>query len=209
MEMKVASILLGLALLLCATPAISDPLTFRGLGASSKKENVLKVFPQARSKNSYSCSQGETIERSPEGETMCETLEVDSYLLDNIEFDLGFKFNVDGTLRYVSLWKKYGTYGTDEGKVPASTINSAFMSLADLLTSKYGPSAIDLFRMRPTNEIDKKSEWQPGRGTTMQFGGDRISLSSSGVESRTAPGLFVGTVQIFYTFAKRDEFDKF
>lgn len=206
--MRIASILLGVVSLMCASPAMSEALTLRGLGASAKSADVRKVFPQARPQND--CRQGETVSRSAEGETLCAQLTFDGYLLDNIPFDVTFVFNPDGTLRYISLLKLYGTFQTDEGSVRAGTINSTFTSLADLLSSKYGPAVANppgsYLRRGP---VDNEFEWQPGRGTKWQSGGDRISLKSDGTESKTTPGLFRGSVQIFYRFAKRDEFDKF
>jgi hypothetical protein len=192
-----------------STPAWSQTLTFRGLSYNSKQADVLKIFPLARPQN-Y-CRAGETVSRNASGLSLCEQLSVDGYVLDNVSFDLTFVFNPDGTLRYVSLIKMFGKYGKDEGNtVPVGTINTTFTSLADLLSSKYGPAVADppgsfLRRGAPDSEL----EWQPGRGTKWQDGGDRISLRSDGTESKTTPGLFRGTVQIFYTLARCDEFNKF
>ena len=94
--------------------------------------------------------------------------------------------------------------------MPVGTIKTTFTSLADLLSSKYGPAVADppgSFLRRGV--ADSELEWQPGRGTKWQAGGDRISLSSDGTESKTTPGLFRGTVQIFYRLARRNEFNKF
>jgi hypothetical protein len=191
-----------------ATPAWSQKLTFRGLGSTSTRADVLKTFPLAQSQN-Y-CRTGETVSRNADGLTLCEQLLFNDYMLDNVSFVATFLFNPDGTLRYVSLQKLFGTYRTDDGSVPVGTINTAFTSLADLLSSKYGsavanPPGSFLRRGAPDSEL----EWQPGRGTKWQAGGDRISLSSDGTESKTTPGLFRGSVHVFYTFARLEEFDKF
>jgi hypothetical protein len=191
-----------------ATPAWSQNLTFRGLSSTSTRADVLKTFPLAQSQNF--CRKGETVSRNAGGLKLCEELSFEGYMLDNVSFDATFLFNPDGTLRYISLLKLFGTYQTDDGSVPVGTINTTFTSLADLLSSKYGPAVTDppgsfLRRGAP----DSGLEWQPGRGTKWQAGGDRISLRSDGTESKTTPGLFRGTVQIFYTLARREEFDKF
>lgn len=194
--------------LVVATPAWSQNLSFRGLSSTSKRADVLKVFPLSHSRN-Y-CSASETVSRSADGLTLCEQLLFEGYMLDNVSFDVTFAFNPDGTLRYVSLLKLFGTYRTDEGSVPVAIIRSTFVSLADLLSSKYGPAVTDppgSFLQRGV--AGSKLEWQPGRGTKWQAGGDRISLSSDGTESKTTPGLFRGAIQIFYTLARREEFNRF
>ena len=206
--MKVMFVLMGLVFLLDADPAISSSLNFRGLSAAARDVDVRKIFPKVRQQN-Y-CRQGETVSRSAEGETLCSQLTFDGYILDNTAFDINFIFSPDGRLRYISLIKLYGNYRDDEGSVKASVINSTFTSLSDLLSSKYGPAVSDppgsyLQRGPVNNEL----EWQPGRGTKWQSGGDRISLKSDGAETRTKLGLFRGSVQIFYRFARRDQFDKF
>ena len=195
--------------LVVATPAWSQSLAFRGLSSNSTNADVLKVFPLARTEND--CRAGDTVSRNAEGLTACARLSTEGYMLDNVSFDVSFVFNPDGKLRYVSLIKMFGRYGRDEGDVvPVATIRSTFTSLADLFSSKYGPAVTD----PPGSYLrqgaaDSELEWQPGRGTKWQGGGDRISLSSSGTESKTTPGLFRGTIQIFYRLARRDEFSKF
>lgn len=205
--MKAISSLLAVACLLVASPTWAQ-LTFRGLGSSSTSADVRKLFPQARPQN-Y-CRQGETVERSADGLTLCEKLGFNGYALDGVSFDVSFGFNPDGTLRFVSLIKLYGSYRPNGGSVSPGTINSTFYSLMDLFSSKYGPSVANppggLLRRGP---VDHELEWQPGRGTKWQAGGDRILLRSSGLESKIEPGQYKGTVQIFYQFAKREEFDKF
>lgn len=191
-----------------ATPAWSQSLTFRGLSSISKNADVLKVFPLSQPQNF--CRKGETVSRNASGLTQCEELTFEGYMLDNVSFHATFRFNPDGTLRYISLLKLFGTYQTDDGSVPVETINTTFTSLADLLSSKYGPAVADLpgsFLRRGAPNSER--EWQPGRGTKWQTGGDRISLRSDGTESKTTPGLFRGGVHIFYTLARREEFDKF
>lgn len=209
---RVFLLLFGPALLLylvVAAPARAENLTFRGLNSNSTSADVMKLFPSARPESS--CRNGETVSRNADGETLCRRLWLGAYPLDNMSFDMAFVFTPDGKLRYVSLIKDFGNYERDEGKiVPAEVIQSAFTSLADLLASKYGPAVSDPPRSYlRRGAADSRLEWQPGRGTKWQSGGDRISLSSHGLESKTVPRLFRGTIQIFYTFARREEFERF
>lgn len=201
----VAAVFLGLAL---TTPSWAEGFSFRGLDARSTRADVSRLFPQAQTQSD--CFNGEAVARSSDGITHCEQLFVESYPLDNLDFGLTFIFNLEGTLRYVSLHKSFGAFRTDEGSVSLGTIHSTFQSLADLLSSKYGPSVADspsdMIRLNPD---DRRREWQPGRSNSWQAGGDRLTLSADGRQSRTAPGLYRGSVHIFYTFARREEFDRF
>lgn len=205
--MKFISLLIVTLGLTIASHAMAEPLTFRGLGSSSTSADVKRVFPQV--KNDNLCRDGEKSSRSADGETKCEQLRLTNYVLDNIEFNVSFIFNMDGTLRHVSIIKLYGVYTADKVPVSAGTLRSTFRSLADLLSSKYGPAVDDApgydLKFSP---VDQKLQWQPGRGEKWQSGGDRISLSTSGIESRTEPGMYNGTIHIFYTFAKRDQLDR-
>ncbi len=205
--MRITFATIGLAALFWAGQVHAQALTFRGLGASSISADVRKEFPQARVQN-Y-CNEGETLKRSGEGETLCAELAVENYVLDNVSFDLTFMFNPDGTLRYVLLTKTYGNFRSEEGGATVATINATFTSLADLLSSKYGPPVADAPRPTFGGPVEDAREWQPGGGPRFRAAGDHISLTSRGIESRTKPGTFRGSIQIFYRLAKRAEFDKF
>lgn len=206
--MRAALTLIGIINLLLAGPAVAEPLSFRGLSASSKSSEVRKIFPNAQRKNI--CRAGVDFFKTSDGEMLCEELFVDNYALNGLTFKASFLFNPDGTLRHVSLLKQFGAYGKNGQGVPATAINSAFISLADLISSKYGQEVADppgaFMRLGP---VGGKREWQPGRGTKWQHGGDRIALSADAIEKSAAPGLYVGSVQIFYSFAKKGEFDRF
>jgi hypothetical protein len=166
------------------------------------------MFPQAQTQSD--CSNGQAVARSSDGVTHCEQLFVEIYPLDNIDFRLTFIFNPEGTLRYVSLIKSFGAPRTDQGSVSLGTLHSTFQSLADLLSSKYGSAVADSpMDMLQLNSDDRRREWQPGRSNNWQDGGDRLTLNARARESSTTPGLFRGSVQIFYTFARRGEFDRF
>lgn len=200
--------LVGVAVwsLCVAIPASAAPLTFRNLGAASTKADVLKVFPNAQVENN--CSSGETLARSAEGVTLCEELTVDDVRLDNIDFSATFAFNPDGHLRYLSLMRISGG-GFKGTTADIALARSVASSLADLLSTKYGPPVKD----PPGSFIRRKEElleleWQPGRGDKWMSGGDRISLSAEALESRRQPGSYLITVQLFYRFARRQELDK-
>lgn len=204
--MRGAALFISLASGFLASSAMAEPLTFRKLGASSTREAVLKVFPTAITKN-Y-CKSGQRLESSSEGNTLCDKLLVEPYTLDGLNFQAGFIFAPDGRLRYVNLIKSYGRYGSEEGLVSLSEIKTDYASLQDLLLSKYGPSTRDPLQFG-VGDYSGEMRWQPGRGTELQSGGDRISLNWSARESLKTPGRYRGTIQIFYTFAKVTEFDKF
>lgn len=195
-------------LTLCfATSAEAETLSFRGLDSSSRKADVLRVFPSADAESD--CRPGEEFARSSEGLTQCEVLRVD-YELDGLVFDGTFMFSPEGTLRYVALTRSFGWGRSEAGTVRRATAESAFQSLADLFASKYGPSVRGSpSSLLPSNPLRQTLEWQPGRGTAWQSGGDRISLTSDLRESPTTPGMFRGSMQVFYTFARRGEFDRF
>ena len=204
--MKLIHIAWAAALLTMSTTASAAPLTFRGLSASSTKSDVLKAFPKAVPRST--CRAGETTARSASGVTDCVHVIVDGYKLDNDLFSLSFIFNPNGSLRYVSVMKMYGGF-RDTGLVPLTTIRSAAQSMSDLLASKYGPAVLDA----PGSFGRLKSsvlalEWQPDRGTTWQSGGDRVSLQADAYEGKTTLGLFYGSVQVFYTFARRADLDR-
>lgn len=206
--MRQLKILVLLFSLVASTPAWAEPLKFRGLDSGSTRSDVLAVFPQAVADNP--CRSGETLSRSADGPTLCEQLRLDGYELADLEFDVSFIFTPTGTLRYVSLSKTVGRWGTDEGTVSLAAIESMYRSLADLVSSKYGPAVTDPpSSLMPRSSGNNQLEWQPGRSSDWQAGGDRISLSSDARESRTAPGRYRGGVHLFYTFARRDEFDRF
>jgi hypothetical protein len=206
--MKILGMVVGFLCLALATPSWAQGFSFRGLDARSTKADVSRMFPQAQTQSD--CSNGEAVARSSDGVTHCEQLFVESYPLDNLEFRLTFIFNPEGTLRYVSLIKSFGAFRTDEGSVSLGTLHSTFQSLADLLSSKYGSAVADSpLDMMQLNSDDRRREWQPGRSNNWQDGGDRLTLSTEGRQSRTAPGLYRGSVHIFYTFARREEFDRF
>lgn len=201
-------IALSACLLMCSPlSAHSQTFSFRGLDSSSRRSDVLSVFPEARLERE--CANGEEYSRSSEGLTQCEVLHIE-YELDGQQFDGTFMFSIEGTLRYVGLTRSFGFGRNEVGTVRRETADSAFRSLADLLASKYGPSVSDTPRsLLGYNPLFQERQWQPGRGTRWQSGGDRISLTSDLRESRTTPGRFRGTLQVFYTFARRGEFDRF
>lgn len=186
--------------------ASSEPLTFRGLGATSTQADVLRSFPSAQVEN-Y-CNTGETLARSAEGVTLCAQLRVDEITLDNSTFSGTFSFDPDGHLRYLSLMRILGAgfKGTANDIASARSITT---SLADLLSTKYGPSVKDSpdAWMHLKEEL-VKLEWQPGRGDKWLSGGDRISLSAEANESARNPGNFVVTVQLFYRFARKQELNQ-
>jgi hypothetical protein len=188
-------------------PAHSQTLSFRGLDSSSQRNDVLRIFPEARVESQ--CRNGEEYSRSADGLTQCDVLTVE-YELDAQIFNGTFLFNTEGSLRYIGLTHSFG-WGRDEaGIIPRETAESAFRSLADLLASKYGPSVSDTPRsLLGHNPLSQERQWQPGGGTRWRSGGDRISLTSDLRVSRTSPELYKGSLQVFYTFARRGEFDRF
>lgn len=205
--MKATAMLIAGIYLCAAAPAHSDSFSFRELNANSVKSDVLTAFPHATEGND--CRDGEDYSRSSDGLTQCKNLTVAIYELDNIPFTLTFMFSVEGFLRYVSLDYAFG-YGRNEEGLPLTTVRSSFWSLADLISSKYGSTVTDPpSSLRAPDPSRDDLEWQPTNGIRWQAGGDRISLSSYRVESRTNPGLYKGTLQIFYTFARRDQFKQF
>ena len=191
-----------------ATPAYSQTassLSFNGLTGKSTRADVLKVFPKAEMQND--CNHGETESRTADGVTACEQLAFEGYKLDNDTFKVTLEFNTNGTLRYVSVLKLLGDY-PPEGKLARSTVESKVASLADLLSSKYGPSVrnvpgASLFGARKIADY----EWQPGRGSEWKSGGDRVALTADG-NDLDGSGIVGGSIHIFYTFARAAELDR-
>lgn len=66
----------------------------------------MKEFPAAIRKNN--CKSGQTVQRSANGETLCETLELSDYVLDGTTYEASFMFDINGRLRYVSLIMQWG-----------------------------------------------------------------------------------------------------
>lgn len=129
-------------------------------------------------------------------------------MLDNNDFDVTFIFNPDGTLRYVSLLRSFGDYRNEMDQVPISTISSAAVSLSDLLASKYGQAVKDAPSGFLSKERLLEMEWQPGRGASWKSGGDRVALRAEATESKKNPGLYRGSIQIFYTFTREVELNR-
>lgn len=197
------------ALLICGS-AVAQPLNllaFQGLDGRSTRADALKLFPTVARENQ--CSKGQASSRSAEGETACETFVVDAYKVDNTEFKLTFIFTIEGQLRYVSLLHHYGSPHRDLPGVKREEIAIRYRSLADLLSTRYGPAVVDssglsLALASTVGEL----EWQPGRGSKWIAGGDRVKLFADAIEKRSEPGAYWGTVHIFYTFGRRSEADR-
>lgn len=207
--MRITPVLFAVIGLLMASPTMSKGLSFRGLTASSFRSDVLKTFPNAEASRSIICDRNQKTTRSADGETLCDEVEIREYVLDNTPFSVTFGFNPDGTLRYISLIKQFGRLQKGAAVIDAGTVKSTFTSLADLISSKYGPAVVDSPSFLLYGSHSREFEWQPGRGTKWQNGGDRIKLKADGYPSLESPQIHYGSIQIFYEFAKRGEFDKF
>lgn len=188
------------------TPAAAQPsiLAFQGLSGTSNQADVLRVFSKAKAENS--CSAGQASNKSADGEVACGTLKVETYVVDNTTFELTFMFTLEGKLRYVSLLRIYGIPGPDGSGVPKSEIAIRYASMADLLSTRYGPAVREApgAMFRSSTKIGEL-EWQPGRGQEWQEGGDRLKLSADAMERSQSPGTYWGSVHVFYTFARRGE----
>ena len=195
-----------LLLVLCSGYASAQGMTFRGLTSASKTADVMKEFPSAIRKNN--CKSGQTVQRSANGETLCETLELSDYVLDGTTYEASFMFDINGRLRYVSLIMQWGHPVLDIPPITTAELDSRFHSLADLISSKYGPATETPLPFFSLDKNDKKLEWQPGRGTRWQSGGDRIQISSSTIKE-VEPSKVWAMLSVFYTFARREEFDRF
>lgn len=194
---------------LCSQPAAAQEMNFRGLNGQSTRQDALKAFPAALVLDA--CSAGEKELRSAEGSTDCKQMELPVYELDGKKFELTILFSLGGNVRHISLLQSVGRPSTGEGNVDRGALSSAFVSLADLVSSKYGASVSDMqsCRSTPANAVCYKREWQPGRGSFWKPGGDRIFLEVSGREGRLTPQKFWGSIHLFYTFAKTAEFERF
>ncbi|MDO9474030.1 MAG: hypothetical protein Q7J28_13315 [Caulobacter sp.] len=200
----------GLMTFLLAAGAFAQPsakLAFQGLDGRSAQADVLKKFPQATREND--CAAGETVSRRADGDVACESLVLDAYEVDGVDFKARFLFSIEGKIRYVSLLRQYGSPLRELPGVKREEIASRFSSLADLLSTKYGSAVADppgslLGVGRRVGDL----EWQPGRGTKWMSGGDRISLSADAYEKRTSPGTYWGSVHIFYVFGRSGEADR-
>lgn len=190
-----------LILVLVASQAVAGtPLTFRGLSSKSTWADVKSAFPAAEIR--HTCNKGQTMARSANGVTLCDQL-ITTYDLDQNTYKATFIFNPNRTLRYVSLLKFFGEDGLRGSKQDIPTASSTANSLADLLSTKYGPPVID----PPGSLLRLKSEillleWQPGRGVNWQSGGDRIKLEAEAIEAAKSSGKYIISVQLFYTFAR-------
>ncbi len=207
--MRITPILIAVIGLLVANPAMSKGMNFRGLTASSTPTDVLKTFPQAEPSRTMLCRPGEKTMRSADGETLCYVIEIPDYVLDNTHFSVTFIFNPDSTLRYVGLIKQFGRLQKGAAAIDVSTVKSIFVSLADLISSKYGPAVDNSPSLLLFGSSNNEYEWQPGSGTKWQNGVDRIKLKAEGFPTLETPGIHYATINIFYEFAKRGEFSKF
>lgn len=171
-------------------------------------QDVLKTFPIAQKQNE--CSKGEVEQKSSDGSTACEILRVESYNIGDTEFDLSFMFNLDGTLRYVSILKSMGSpRGADQG-VEKSDIERLFRMMIEPLSAKFGGSVVESPGASYQSKYSiGKIEWQPGNGVTWKSGVDRVELSADAVERTRWPGTFFGSVHIWYAFIRRADVSKF
>lgn len=180
--------------------------SFQGLSAASRRADVLHVFPAAKADTQ--CIGDEAVARSAEGTTDCHTLELARYHVNDLDFSVTFIFNVDGTLRYVGVNHQFGKLGYDGNFVKKGEISTFYWSFIELLSTKYGPAVrVSGDGVRLSHDVGR-AEWQPTRPGAWQIGGDRINLSANEWESPRVPGAFWGSIQMFYTFAKRAETDR-
>lgn len=185
----------------------ASPAAFRGLDGGSRRPDVMKVFPAAKPKND--CAAGETERKSSEGSTSCNMLVFDGYELNDTTFDLTFQFNLDGTLRYVSVIKIMGTPGGADRGVDKLAIERLFSTMIEPLSARYGQSVTDApgayFKSKyKVGEI----EWQPGNGREWRSGVDRVKLSADAIERIKWPATYFGSVHIWYSFVRRADVSK-
>lgn len=200
---------IGLFLLMAGNMAeAASPAAFRGLDGNSREQDVLKVFPTA--KLDWVCRSGETAQVSREGKASCEEIFLDPYIINDTDFRLTFIFNLDGTLRYVSILKIMGSYAGANSGVERSAIERLFFSLIEPLSAKFGPSVVDSpDDLHRSERYVGSIEWQPGNGRAWREGVDRVSLSAEAHERTKWPGTYVGSVHIWYSFVNRGELSKF
>lgn len=206
-EAIVANLMLFIALFISTPSFAASPAAFRGLDGTSRRADVLRVFPQATVEDK--CLPDETEQRSAEGSTACKHLVVQSYVLSDAEFELSFLFNLDGTLRYVSILKVLGSPGGSARGVKKSEIETLYWALIEPLSARLGPSVIDA----PGSSTRSKYrvgeiEWQPGNGRAWRDGVDRVKLTAQAVERTRWPDTYFGSVHIWYSFVRRGDVSK-
>jgi len=202
------SAIFAICLLLTSGVAVAaSPAAFRGLDGQSRIKDVLNIFPTARSKNK--CSAGEVEQKSADGSTACEIFAVEAYKLNDTHFDLSFMFNLDGTLRYVSILKVMGSpVGADRG-VERSAIVRLFLMMIEPLSARFGASVVDMPGATYHSKYEVgEIEWQPGKGTAWRSGVDRVKLSANAVERSNWPNTYSGSVHIFYSFIRSADVSK-
>jgi hypothetical protein len=113
----------------------ADKISFQGLDGVSSQEDVLRVFPHAKSDNGV-CRAGQTTWKASDGEYSCTQLSLSNYIVDNRPYDLSFAFSVGGKLRFALLTRNFG--GRFFENFSKADLRQQFDGLYKVLNYKYG-----------------------------------------------------------------------
>lgn len=178
---------------------------FRGLDGSSRRADVLKVFPNA-AVNSL-CSPGEAVGKGGGEIYSCATLNASGYQIANRAFAVGFLFNVDGSLKAVVLSTFLGSgRGTQNTGVPKDETRNFFVLMSDLLSSRFGvPLPEDPRLSREFPDVETLS-WFPDKRTGLK--GDKVELKGRNTKNPNQLDTYFGTVSVTYSYVSRRDQSK-